>query len=328
MTGLLSRMNSLGPTGKAAHKLAQHLTRALSASRPSSPTSAAGVGSGQFARFNSLLSAASGASSAATSPRSVHFGRAPQPSRLGSQAALQGSRSAALSRQQSEVGGLASDAGSPTAAATAAATAGGALSRQASLSSVLHAVAAEQQAGVAGAAEPDAAAWAQHFQQSQQVGVEGAGSGWGTTSIEIFIVHSPTGAAALHPSTGPLSCTRQHPRVFIACIADLDGWPPQRCLKHRFHAEHPSLPSHPSSLQGIADLQELLDLHRRYVQQASQDCLTWGGSEAARCAVEGALQCLLGFAFRLQVSRVLRWGSCGEVGGRLGRRLGRVRACA
>ena len=56
-------------------------------------------------------------------------------------------------------------------------------------------------------------------------------------------------------------------------------------------------------MQGIGDLQELLDLHRRYVRQASHDCLTWGGSEAARCGVEGALQCLLGFAFRLQVRR-------------------------
>ena len=42
------------------------------------------------------------------------------------------------------------------------------------------------------------------------------------------------------------------------------------------------------------------------MRQASQDCLTWGGSEAARCAVEGALQCLLGFAFRLQVRLVGR----------------------
>lgn len=91
------------------------------------------------------------------------------------------------------------------------------------------------------------------------------------------------------------------------------GGPVRRCLKHRLHAKTRFLHLHPSSLQGIADLQELLDLHRRYVQQASQDCLTWGGSEAARCAVEGALQCLLGFAFRLQVSRVLQWGSCGEV---------------
>lgn len=203
MTGLLSRMNSLGPTGKAAHKLAQHLTRTLSASRPSSPTSAAaaaGGGSGQFARFNSLLSAASGASSAATSPRSVHFGRAPQPSRLGSQAALQGSRSGALSRQQSGVGGLASGASSPTAAATAAATAGGRLSRQGSLSSVLQAAAAEQQAGVAGAAELDAAAWARHFQQSQQVGVEGAGSGWGAERVLTY----KTKAAALHLATPPV----------------------------------------------------------------------------------------------------------------------------
>ncbi|KAI7838596.1 hypothetical protein COHA_007604 [Chlorella ohadii] len=221
MTGLLSRMNSLGPTGKAAHKLAQHLTRALSASRPGSPTAAAGGGgSGQFARFNSLLSAASGASSAAASPRAAHAGRAPQLSRLGSQAALPNGRSAALSRQQSGAAGLASAAGSPTAA-TAAATAGGGLSRQGSLASVLQAAAGEQQAGSTGALEPDAAAWARHFQQSQQ---------------------------------------------------------------------------------GISDLQELLDLHRRYVRQASQDCLTWGGSEAARCAVEGALQCLLGFAFRLQAA--------------------------
>ena len=170
MTGLLSRMNSLGPTGKAAHKLAQHLTRALSASRPGSPTAAAGGGgSGQFARFNSLLSAASGASSAAASPRAAHAGRAPQLSRLGSQAALPNGRSAALSRQQSGAAGLASAAGSPTAA-TAAATAGGGLSRQGSLASVLQAAAGEQQAGSTGALEPDAAAWARHFQQSQQVG--------------------------------------------------------------------------------------------------------------------------------------------------------------
>lgn len=178
MTGLLSRMNSLGPTGKAAHQLAQHLTRALSASRPTSPTAAAaGGGGGQFARFNSLLSAASGASSAAGSPRAgaaaggpLHFGRAPQLSRLGSQAALPSGRSAALSRQQSEAGWPASGAGSPTAAATAAATAGGGLSRQGSLSSVLQAAATEQQDGSGGAAELDAAAWARHFQQSQQVG--------------------------------------------------------------------------------------------------------------------------------------------------------------
>lgn len=184
MTGLLSRMNSLGPTGKAAHKLAQHLTRALSASRPTSPTAAAagGAGSGQFARFNSLLSAASGASSAAGSPRAgsaaapAPFGRGPVRSRFGSQAAL--------SRQPSGAG-LPSAAGSPTAAATAAATAGGGLSRQGSLASVLQAAAVEQADGAA-TGELDAAAWARHFQQSQQAsrgGGEGRQAGTGATHL-------------------------------------------------------------------------------------------------------------------------------------------------
>lgn len=54
------------------------------------------------------------------------------------------------------------------------------------------------------------------------------------------------------------------------------------------------------SPQGIADLQELLDLHRSYVRQASEDCLTFGGSPEVQAALAGALQCLLDFAFRLR----------------------------
>lgn len=41
---------------------------------------------------------------------------------------------------------------------------------------------------------------------------------------------------------------------------------------------------------GIADLQELLDLHRAYIRGASADCLTFGGRPDVRAAVDAALQ--------------------------------------
>ncbi|PSC71851.1 phosphatase 2C 22 [Micractinium conductrix] len=230
MMGLLSRMNSVGPAGKAAHKLAQQLSRALGASQPGSPSAAATArgGSSQLARFNSLLSTASAASSAApsanTSPRRDGAATARQPSRFaaekGQEAAAAGAVAAAevaASEQQQQKQPGPSAATSPT---SAAATAGGpGLSHHTSLTSVLLAqAAAEAGAGGAGAAL-DAAAWARHFQQS---------------------------------------------------------------------------------LQGIADLQELLDLHRRYVRQASEDYLTFGGNPTVTAAVGGALQRLVDFSFRLR----------------------------
>lgn len=153
MTGLLSRMNSLGPTGKAAAKLAQHMSRALSA--PGSPI--AGGGSSQLARFNSMLSAASATSSAApsaaTSPRAGAAASSRPLSRFASQVLPGGIRvgGAAVATHSGDTSGgrpapdEASAGGSPTAAATAGDAAAGA------------------------GAELDAAAWARHYQQSQQV---------------------------------------------------------------------------------------------------------------------------------------------------------------
>jgi hypothetical protein len=160
MTGLLSRMNSLGPTGKAAHKLAQQMSRALGAGAGSAPGSplAAGGGGSQLARFNSLLSAAgsvSAANSAANTPRAAGADRPPL-SRFASRGLALAAAAAAVSA-----------ATSPTAAG---ATAGSAqLSAQPSFITALSAQAAAEAGASSAAAQLDAAAWVQHFQQSQQV---------------------------------------------------------------------------------------------------------------------------------------------------------------
>ncbi|KAL4440500.1 hypothetical protein ABPG75_003513 [Micractinium tetrahymenae] len=246
MTGLLSRMSSVGPAGKAAHKLVQHMSRALSASQPGSPSAAAagpGVGSrGQLARFNSLLSAASAASSAANSaaasPRQGPPLTARQLSRFAAASARDRPTAAAAAAAAVEAAGSGAallgtarqrpDTSAGNTSPTAATVGGGQLSRMTSFSSVLLTQAAAEAGRLAGPdgsgaaavdGGPDAAAWARSFQQSQQ---------------------------------------------------------------------------------GIADLQELLDLHRRYVRQASEDCLTFGGSPEVAAALAGALQCLLNFAFRLR----------------------------
>lgn len=96
-------------------------------------------------------------------------------------------------------------------------------------------------------------------------------------------------------------CPAQHLLPSGLCTASLicrDCWtasylPPSQ---HAF----PTLVFSPYPLHGIADLQELLDLHRRYVRQASEDCLAFGGSPEVQSAVAGALQCLVNFAFRLR----------------------------
>lgn len=194
MTGLLSRMDSVGPAGKAAHKLAQHMSRALSASQPSSPSAAgAGGGSrGQLARFNSLLSAAStatsAATSAATSPRPCPPLTARQLSRFagasfGGRAAAAAPAAAAAARAGD--GGPAlqpaarqhPDASAGDASPTAATFGGGQLSRMTSFSSVLPAQVAARAGSLGGptvvdaaGGGPDAALWARSFQHSQQVG--------------------------------------------------------------------------------------------------------------------------------------------------------------
>lgn len=320
MSGLLSRMNSLGPTGKAAARLAQHMSRAaLSASGTSSPTGAgAGASAGQLGRFSSLLSAVSAASSAAPSgtntPRGGAAGASRPLSRFASQN-LQGGGPAAAAASSRRQAGEASAGGSPSAAATA----GDGMSRQTSLTSVLLAQAAAEVGGAAsgsGAAagagpELDAAAWIAHLQQSQQA----RGRGFGCFCVWRGRMRAPEPRGRLR--THLLANPNRYPMLFLC-------------------------------LQGIADLQELLDLHRAYVRQAAgtppglrlprclppacgldgicpavvgllparacirfdacappvpplaEDCLTFGGSPAVQQAVEGALQCLLAFAFALQ----------------------------
>ncbi len=61
---------------------------------------------------------------------------------------------------------------------------------------------------------------------------------------------------------------------------------------------------------GIADLQELLDLHRSYIRGASADCLTFGGNPAAREGVDAALQAAIDFSLRLQAA--VRLGAAGR----------------
>lgn len=196
MTGLLSRMDSVGPAGKAAHKLAQQMSRALSASQPGSPAAAVAGSRGQLARFNSLLSAASAASSAAnsaaTSPRQGPPLTARQLSRFaGASSSARGGPAppaAAATSAAAEAAGGANGApahakqrpenSAGDASPTAATVGGGQLSRMTSFGSVLLGQAAAESGSVTGpqgagraaaAGGLDAAAWARSFQQSQQV---------------------------------------------------------------------------------------------------------------------------------------------------------------
>ena len=256
MTGLLSRMNSLGPTGKAAHKLAQQMSRALGAgagSAPGSP-SAAGGGGSQLARFNSLLAAAGSASAANSAANTPQAGADRPP----------------LSRFASRASGLAaaaavSAATSPTAAG---ATAGSAqLSAQPSFTTALLAqAAAEAGASSAAAAQLDAAAWVQHFQQSQQVRRSGLAEVSG---------HQDIGYSC--PAISKQSVCRSVCGIEQGC--QLCPFPDLLASLRR--ALHSCFPP-PPLLQGISDLQELLDLHRRYIRQASGALA--GSRRSAACA--------------------------------------------
>lgn len=301
MTGLLSRMNSLGPAGKAAHKLAQHMSRALSGSAPSSPSAAAaaasgGGGGGQLSRFNSLLAGSAAGSrphSAANTPRGTAAAPAAAAA-AGSQvaAAAAGGKPPQLSRFAWErpagvsgpFAGIADGAGSSSRAAqqhasgasspTAAAT--GNLSAQTSLTSVLlgHAAAQVAQASAAAGSElpePDAATWAEQVQRSQQVRpafLNQPGHAPGAcqsdthhslplvslccTGLMYLRLHAPLGQQYVCS----LFSQSQLCRHSCSCA-----------VHNRLHAFVP-LPAFPL-LQGICDLQELLDLHRSYVRQAS-----------------------------------------------------------
>ena len=220
MTGLLSRMSSLGPTGKAAHKLAQQMSRALGAGAGSAPGSPSAAGGGsQLARFNSLLSAAGSASAAHSAVNTPRAGADRPP----------------LSRFASRGSGLAAAAVSAATSPTAAgATAGSAqLSAQPSFTTALLAQAAAEAGAASASAQLDAAAWMQHFQQAQQVRWFGLAG-----------THRSCSSASL-PADSPCAV---HPAFFLTFL-------------------HSSFP--PPLLQGVADLQELLDLHRRYIRQAS-----------------------------------------------------------
>jgi hypothetical protein len=65
-------------------------------------------------------------------------------------------------------------------------------------------------------------------------------------------------------------------------------------------------------LQGLADLQELLDLHRAYVTSSAESCLTFCGRAAAREAAEAGLQAALEVAARVEAAAAAAAGQRGE----------------